>query len=72
MKKIMIFMNFISLVFFLGMFSRINIPSKPGVTGFVTAISKASFEFQSSFIIAFFIILVTLVLNIYFLLRSRG
>lgn len=68
MGKLMITMNFISIAFLFAILSRVRIPST-GITGFTTAVSNASFEFQPFIIPAFLFILAVSILNIYFFIK---
>jgi len=70
MKKFIVGMNFVSLILFFTILGSINIPVS-GITGFATAVSSASFDFQPSAIFIFLFIFTTLVLNTYSVLNSR-
>jgi hypothetical protein len=72
MRKIVIAMNLISLVFLFVILSSVNVDAPLGATGFATAISSSTFSFHPSFVVAFLIMLLTLVLNLYFFLRKNG
>jgi hypothetical protein len=68
MKKAIVALNIISIILFLSILSQVNIPS--GITGFTTGFEKATFDFNPLNIPIFLFIFITLVLNIYFLLRK--